>query len=151
HSASGADGIYMQDSATDNVIQGNLIGTDATGSVALGNGRDAVLLNDPNVQHNLIGGPAAGAGNVLSAGSRYGVYLRFANNNTVQGNYIGTDKTGSVALGSEVGVAVFSGSGNLIGGTAAGAGNVISGNQYEGIDVGDYFGVDASAAANNTI
>src|SRR5262249_15225837 len=49
--------------------------------------------------------------------------------NAVQGNYIGTNAAGSGALANNVGVEIASGaSNNTIGGTTAGAPNVISGN-----------------------
>jgi hypothetical protein len=57
-------------------------------------------------------------------------------NNFVQGNLIGTD--GNMATPNEVGVWIERGaSGNLIGGSDVGAGNVISGNLGDGIAIGD--------------
>lgn len=76
-----------------------------------------------------------------------------AANNKVQGNYIGTDATGTSAVGNYDGVIISNaGTGNTIGGTAAGAGNVISGNWHEGLWVhntsgaviqGNYIGVNS--------
>jgi hypothetical protein len=61
-----------------------------------------------------------------------------SNVNKVQGNYIGTDKSGTRDLGNgSVGVFVMSAFGNLVGGTEAGAGNVISGNEFDGVNLLD--------------
>jgi uncharacterized protein (TIGR03437 family) len=60
----------------------------------------------------------------------------------VQGNYIGTDVTGSVALLNQVGITLSSAANTVIGGTAAGAGNVILGNQQYDLRLdGDASGV----------
>ena len=112
-----------------NTIEGNFIGTDATGTVALGNTLNGVqIASAPN---NIIGGTAAGARNLI-AGNENGIVIldATATGNLVQGNYIGTDVTGTLALGNtNFGVvATFDAGGNTIGGTAAGAGNLISGN-----------------------
>jgi parallel beta-helix repeat protein len=122
-------GVLISGGATGNLVQGNLIGTDATGTAALGNIGTGV-----NIFHgsgNAVGGTAAGAGNLISGNMGTGVSIFFgATNNLVQGNYIGTDVTGTAALGNENGgVTVISASNNTIGGTANGAGNVISGNR----------------------
>ena len=82
---------------------------------------------------NLIGGTNAGAGNVISGNLGNGILLRGSTvfNNTIQGNFIGTDATGTNALPNTIaGVTIDTGSSsNLIGGTVAGARNVISGNK----------------------
>jgi hypothetical protein len=54
----------------------------------------------------------------------------------IQGNYIGTDVTGTKAIGNYDGIYIDSSAGNLIGGTGAGQGNVISGNNRIGLYVG---------------
>ena len=85
-----------------------------------------------DTSHNIIGGTNAGAGNVISGNLGNGILMRGSNvvNNTVLGNFIGTDATGMNALPNIVaGVTIDTGSSsNLIGGTVAGARNVISGN-----------------------
>jgi hypothetical protein len=111
-------------------VQGNLIGTDVTGSKALGNTGVGVEINGSN---NLVGGTTVNARNIISANNR-GVDIFAGSNNTIQGNFIGTDRTGKIALANpNVGVNFNSGvSGNLIGGqtTKPGnpPGNLISGN-----------------------
>lgn len=129
--------------ASSNSVFGNLIGTNAAGTGALGNRDDGVRIWDAS--NNNIGGPIAAARNVISANGfvdvgRHGVVIYQTNggeatsNNVVQGNYIGTDITGTADLGNDgAGVLVSSVSNNFIGGPAAGAGNVISGNGWVGI------------------
>jgi hypothetical protein len=106
-------------------VQGNFIGSDATGTLDLGNQRDGVSSGGSS---NTIGGTAAGAGNLIVGNGGGGVVLVQASQNLVQGNLIGTNSAGAL-LGNGEGVVVFGGTNNTIGGTAAGARNVISGNR----------------------
>lgn len=128
--------------AIGSIIQGNFIGTDVTGTKALGNFLHGIdLSGDVGTKANiLIGGTTPGAGNVISGNNMNGIRFQgSANNYTVQGNFIGTDVTGTkVLVGSSfAGISFFAGArDNLIGGTTPGAGNVISGN-HVGIIVGD--------------
>jgi hypothetical protein len=120
------DGVYLRGAG--NKLRGNYIGTDITGTKALGNTGNGVVAGENAV----IGGTEPEARNIISANGNFGnVALGYNNSGasaTVQGNYIGTDVTGTRALGGSLaGVNIIS-QGNLIGGTAAGAGNVISGN-----------------------
>ena len=124
-----------------NVIVGNYIGTDASGSVKIPNhtGVIATALNGGFSVSNVIGGSVHGAGNVISGNVTVGVYINGSAGNTVQGNFIGTDATGLLALGNGAsgtgGGLSVSGSGNIIGGGVPGAGNVISGNPSDGLDI----------------
>ncbi|NND28110.1 MAG: CSLREA domain-containing protein [Myxococcales bacterium] len=122
--------------ATGNTIVGNYLGVDAAGTAALGNDI-GVFVND--VADNTIGGASAGARNIIS-GNREGVTLwdDGATGTLVQGNYIGTNAAGDAAVPNEMGVPVYSPE-NTIGGTEAGAGNLISGNQANGVNFyGEY-------------
>jgi predicted outer membrane repeat protein len=125
-------GIELTTAGTD-TIQGNYIGTDITGTAALANDGYGVYV--VGVSGNTIGGltntPGKGAGNLVSGNSSGGIALD-GSANTVEGNLIGVDQTGNVALGNGYGV-VVQGPGNTIGGMIAGAGNVISANGGEGI------------------
>ena len=106
----------------DNVmIQGNLIGTDATGESALGNGSNGIVINEG--ANPVIGGSVAGAGNVVASNGSDGINISFsAIDPLVQGNFIGTDKTGSIALPNSGSGIVVSTNNATIGGTSAGTG-----------------------------
>ena len=138
--------------ATDNVVEGNYIGTDVTGTIDL-----AVGVGNPGTAgvgisgsaNNIIGGTTAGARNIIAG--RVDISRSDATGNVVQGNYIGTDVTGTVNLAGVAGVLIFFGaSNNTIGGTTPGARNIISGGS--GIDIrgsdnvvqGNYIGTDVT-------
>ena len=111
-----------------NTIAGNLIGLNPGGASAFPNAFDGVHID--NAPNNLIGGTTAAARNTISANNN-GVYIvgAGATGNIVEGNFIGTGVDGVTDLGNAVdGVVLDNAPGNTIGGTAAGAGNVISGN-----------------------
>jgi hypothetical protein len=129
------DGIQVLAGASGNLIVGNFLGTDATGTQARGNFNAGVQLLGPG---NTVGGTAPGEGNLSSANS-HGVMLAFGGDgNTVQGNRLGTDVTGTLALGNAYGVFIVGGADdNLIGGTAAGAGNTVAFNTAQGVLVGN--------------
>jgi titin len=87
--------------------------------------------------NNALGGTSGTARNVISGNNGSGVFLTDADTsgNSIQGNFIGPDATGASAVpnGYEGIYIVGGASGNFIGGTSAGAGNVISGNTLRGI------------------
>lgn len=134
-------GVYVFDSALNNVIQGNYIGTDITGAVAV-----------PNSQQGFISGrttsttvPAVSttiSGNVISGNTLDGIQISGTVSgssgylgNTIQGNMIGTDATGTKSLPNQGnGISILSGgTNNVIGGTATGLGNVIANNALNGV------------------
>lgn len=137
--------------ATGNVVQGNFIGTDVTGTIALLNSDPVIAFRILDAADILIGGTEPGAGNVIAGGSlavllieTLGIFGGPAADNTVQGNFIGTDPTGTINLGNAGhGIKLFDTSGNIIGGTAIGAGNIIA---HSGED-----GVFVESGTNNTI
>jgi titin len=139
------NGVRVETSGTTgNLIQGNLVGTDVTGTIALGNGSDGVdsaVLIDAGASNNTIGGTAAGTGNVVSGNYFNGVRIRDSSNNVIQGNFIGTDVTGTQPLGNAASGAAISGnaSGNVIGGP--GGGNTIAFNGTDGVLVDTAVGV----------
>jgi len=120
-----------------NVVAGNFIGTDVTGSQPLGNSRSGVaILFDAS--DNLIGqNNVMGLGNIISANTESGVFIQAgANNNTVAGNIIGSDSNALVDLGNGLdGVSIDGSSGNLIGGTTPPTLNVITGNAGSGVAI----------------
>jgi hypothetical protein len=146
-------------SATGNLVQGNFLGTNPTGSAAVPNGGAGVTIT-LGASGNTVGGTTSAASNVIS-GNLYGVYVFGAgtSGNTIVGNYVGTDAGGTQPLGNtNQGVVVISGaSNNTIGGTAAGAGNVIAANGSDGVQLagnadgnvvqGNYIGTNAAGAA----
>ena len=134
-SGNAQDGVFIDGSATGNLVAGNYIGTDVTGTNALGNAYSGVQIAD-SASENTIGGTAAGDRNVISGNAQAGVFIDgSAMGNLVAGNYIGSDVTGSRRLGNSLsGVEIGdSASNNTIGGTAAGDRNVISGNAQDGV------------------
>jgi CSLREA domain-containing protein len=137
---------------TENKIQGNYIGTNAEGNTNLGNNQGVVLSNAPN---NIIGGTTAAARNIISGNGTWGIRISEAEStgNRVQGNYIGISAAGDTTLGNVLdGVRIQADAdNNTIGGTTAGARNIISGNGSDGVEVRFDSGFDPEAAAGNRI
>ena len=144
------DGVTLDTGATGNIVIGNYIGTDATGSIAVGNTVNGGVWIKSGTSNNTIGGTVAGARNVISGNAVNGIYLEFTSGNTIVGNYIGTDATGILDLGNTVhGVRLESGSNNnTIGGTTAGARNVIAGNDTSGIQIADGLSPGTNSTGN---
>lgn len=125
-----SEGLRIQGAgATANVIQGNFIGMDRTGTNPLANAWAGLTIFS-GATSNLIGGPSAGAGNIISGNDGYGVVLGDAgtSGNLVQGNDLGPDLTGTTGPGNPYGnLALWGGAtDNSIGGIGAGAGNTIA-------------------------
>lgn len=170
------DGVRLRNGATGNIIAGNFIGTNASGTSDLLNSDTGVfVLSSPG---NLIGGDDHDAGvcnhscNLISGNDDYGIEIEGegADNNVIQGNFIGVDISGAAALPNRRGgvslsrapTEVVGNGGHLIGGATmpgvcSGPCNVISGNNQRGIrdgvsisDVviqGNFIGTDASGTA----
>ena len=136
-----------------NSVLGNYIGTDVSGTVALGNGMHGLSLSY-QASGNVIGGSQPGAGNLIAGNANGGVAIGDTGTtlNTVKGNLIGTDVTGTQPLGNLfTGVVIAHGaSENEVGGTEPGAGNVISNNGASGV-VLDGLGVTGNVVAGNFI
>ncbi len=138
---SGNDGVLISGTtAIGNLFQGNMIGTDFTGTQQFPSDDNSLEI-DEGVD-NTIGGSTAGAGNVIVESDGDGVQIlgSDATGNLIQGNMIGLDgaEAGSVDIdvnldNSQNGVAIDGGRDNTIGGTGADAGNVIGGNGGCGI------------------
>ncbi len=129
-------------------IWGNYIGTNAAGTAAVGNARGVWISAGDN---NLVGGGDPLSGNLISGNTFRGVIINnAATNNTVSGNLIGTDalSTGSIP-NSGPGVLIGTNTtNNLIGGEAAGAGNVIANNTGAGVELGDLASTGNAILAN---
>lgn len=130
-------GIQIQSGGTGNTVQGNFVGTNAAGTAAVPNGTEGVAVFTAG---NTIGGTSAAARNVVSGNGSHGIRIETpsATGNVVAGNYVGTDAAGTGDLGNvEDGVLVETNgaASATIGGTTAGAGNVIAGNGEWGVEV----------------
>ena len=137
-SANQNSGVTIFASSNDKV-QGNFIGTNYDGTAALGNGFAGVEMEDVGdvIGGHLVGGSTPAARNLIS-GNEFGVLISRASGNAIQGNYIGTDVTGDSPLGNTAsGVLIENAKTNVIGGEIDGTGNLISGNQDNGVTVFD--------------
>ena len=123
-----------------NTIAGNYIGVIAAGTTALANGGDGIDIFN-SAQTNTIGGTVAGSRNIISGNSSAGVAISQpgSNGNLVQGNWVGLNVNSSVVANGQQGVSIFTAAqSNVVGGTAAGAGNIISGNKDAGVGLYNY-------------
>jgi titin len=139
-------------SANNNLVAGNLIGTSRDGSSKIPNASDGVEVY--NASDNWIGGPTSAFRNIISGNAGNGVFINefptlTASSNQVVGNFIGTNALGSAPIGNlGSGVQIIDGISNSIGGANvgtslgaevrtldSGAGNVISGNAQWGIQI----------------
>jgi hypothetical protein len=155
---SGNKGVGITIRGRANLVKGNYIGTDSTGTAAIPNGMEGIWIA-PGAQGNVIGGSTAAERNVISGNDLFAVGISGPDitGNVVKGNYIGVDATGATALRNTYGVVISDGpQDNVIGSDAPGEGNVISGNGtgmlIRGPDtsgnaiVGNYIGTDDSGS-----
>ena len=113
--------------STANLIQGNYIGTDATGMFAIPNAEDGIWLDGGS--GNTVGGTVTAARNVIAGNGWSGVGLSGGgSDHVIQGNWIGLNASGAALGNLRNGVQISDGTGTQVGGTAAGAGNVIANN-----------------------
>ncbi|MBL8162141.1 MAG: right-handed parallel beta-helix repeat-containing protein, partial [Anaerolineae bacterium] len=166
-SGNNGTGLYLSNSGDrlsfGNSIVGNYIGTNRSGTAILANQNGIHL--DGGAYNNTIGGLTLADRNIISGNTLYGIIIsgsdEFAslnsNNNTIRGNYIGTDVTGTVDLGNGgAGVQIERADENNIGGTSGvtpdgsctGACNLISGNNGGGIVIAS---VITGIAENNVM
>ncbi len=126
-----------------NTIIGNYIGPDATGSSDVSGTYAGISLGN-GAENNTIGGPAEADRNVISAmngGIRIFQTTGNATGNVIEGNYIGTDRTGSQPLGNGYGIKIHGGAHD----NTIGPNNVIAFNTDQGV------WVDGSNTNGNTI
>jgi CSLREA domain-containing protein len=160
----GQHGILIRESATDNTLEGNFIGTDPGGTIDRGNAQDGVRIESAD---NLIGGPANAAQNVISGNDDNGIFVdgesTTASGNVISNNHIGTDADAAKDLGNaDNGVHVFFAPSVVIGGNGAngagqddgsnenGEGNIISGNDDHGVLI-DNIGASGTKVLGNYI
>jgi hypothetical protein len=137
------DSTAVEVAGNSDLIAGNFIGTDVTGTQVVGNESWGIRLDGSN---DVVGGSTPDARNIISGNGNgpsslaadEGGILVGGTGNSVEGNFIGTDISGKKALGN--GSFDFGDNGGFgvklqyevnaaIGGTAPGAGNLVSGNQ----------------------
>lgn len=132
-----------------NIIRGNFLGTDATGKLDRGNDISGISVLSSN---NTIGGTAPADRNIISGNDFTGVAVlnQGISGNQILGNFIGTDDTGLAGLGNNgAGVRILNVQGNTVGGTQAGAGNVIAFNSGDGIQVSNDAGLGNAFLGNS--
>lgn len=160
------DGVEIGGSGSSgNLVAGNYIGLASSGTAPVGNDQAGILLNT-GALFNTIGGITAALRNVIGGNANRGMYINTAGGsstpttqNVIEGNYIGTDASGVVPMTNHLNdaISIDLSPGNIIGGTVAGAGNVLAAAGDSGVYIyGDYArGPYASAAgtliAGNTI
>lgn len=132
-------GIVLESTGTtENIISGNKIGTDLTGTQPLSNHYGIIIMTNAN--GNRIGGTSVAERNIISANTEIGIYIESANSNLVCGNIIGPDITGTQMFEIEPdslmqanGVEInTTGKYNIIGGDTPQHRNIISGNRVYG-------------------
>jgi titin len=148
------NGVSLSGFDTDsNLVENNLIGIDAGGTTALGNGADGVLVSG-QASNNFIGYASAGDNNVISGNKTWGVYITDSSTdgNTVANDFIGTNVAGTFPVpNNNNGVdIVFGAQNNTIGGTTTAARNLISGNLHEGVLIG-FAGTSGNVVEGNFI
>lgn len=128
-----------------NIIVGNFVGTDITGTDSIPNTYG--VLFDDGASYNRLGGSVSGAGNLLSGNSGYGVFLYNpgTQRDSVIGNLIGTDITGTLPLPNSNGIVIDGPSFNHYVES-----NVVSANRQNGIDI-HVAGSDSNIVIRNKI
>src|SRR5207249_2946120 len=110
----------------------NFIGTDVSGTAALGNTADGVAI--AGASGNTVGGTTAAARNVIAGNIANGIQISAgATSNLIAGNFIGTDSGGIADLGNTAAGVRIASSNNTVGGTTAGARNTIAFNAGDGV------------------
>ena len=171
-SDNGLDGVQIGQQSQSNTVAGNYIGTTADGNSPLPNGISTTppdpdqfgsgIVITAGSSQNTIGGSTAGS-NVISGNNVDGIYISNAGQkNKITNNYIGVNAAGTGPLTGTSpqhnGIVIDNTPGTIIGAASfAQGGNVVSGNQFDGIYVGgaastgtqidgNYIGTDKSGA-----
>ncbi|MCP4900486.1 MAG: hypothetical protein GY906_26275, partial [bacterium] len=154
-SGNSGTGINVGDPGTSyNTVVGNIVGLDASGTWALGNA-SGIAVGDSPPGFNRVGGSLQEDRNIVSGNQGDGILIA-GDDYFVLGNYVGTDVTGTQAIGNNTGVFIGQAVHSFVGGTRREERNVISGNSNYGMMVvvsfnnlvlGNYIGVDSSGAS----
>jgi parallel beta-helix repeat protein len=158
-------GLVLAGNVHDTVVAGNRIGTDVTGEHPLGNATQGVILQPDSLttptvfpDSNLIGGVTSADANVISGNGAQGIFVLGGTNNTIRGNRIGTNSSGTAAVPNGLGGIYMKSvpSASTISGNAVSS-NIISGNGSNGVTldtgatgtviVGNTIGANASVTA----
>jgi CSLREA domain-containing protein len=116
-----------------NTLTGNQFGVIGSGLADWPNDGSGILISG---DFNLIGGSGPGEGNQIAASGEHGINVYNSEGNRIQGNIIGGDASGEVAIpNSRSGI--FTQGVTEIGGLNPGEGNIIIGNGENGIDLYD--------------
>lgn len=121
---------------TNNVVEGNFVGTNPAGDHLGLDVSHGIYVQ--GLSGNRVGGSDPGAGNTVGF-AVFGIVINgtagVTTGNLVEGNFVGTDSMGRNLGNSNMGVIVEAASGNTVGGTTPGSGNVIGFNQGAGVVV----------------
>ncbi len=146
-------GVYLAGAGGDQVL-GCRIGIDSGGLSPLSNGGNGIYIRD--VPNTVIGGAAAGQGNLIGANGLSGIAVESAGavDGTIEGNVIGVGSDGATRLGNgRHGIHILGASNTTIGGADAGAGNTIANNNVNGILVSTGLGnrIEGNEIHGNTL
>ncbi len=138
-----------------NVIRGNYVGLNASGTESVANGQDGILINGPSTR---IGDTAPDGGNVISGNGESGIVIvspqdvEPADSNAVVNNIVGLTADGSAPLPNRLsGIVIEESSHNVVGGDSANAGNVVSGNLLTGVWIAEGVLEDISTSHNRVL
>jgi len=126
------DAINLSAGADGTILQGNRIGTDPSGMLAVPNSGSGVSISGANGV--VVGGPAPGAGNLISGNFGDGLTI-LGTGNVVQGNLVGTDSSGSAPLPNGQGILLGNAFDTAVGGVGPGEANVIAYSLGSGVVV----------------
>jgi hypothetical protein len=120
-------------------IAGNFIGINQSGTAAPKPNVTGIFLFD-GTSGDIIGGTNPADRNIISGNTGGGIAIETREGTPtsdirIYGNYIGTDRSGDNPVKNGDGISIFNSPENVIGGTAPGAGNVISGSTKNGIHI----------------
>ena len=167
-SQGGGRGIYITDTTSNVIVRGNYVGVGADGTTALGNKNGSVDISDGNASGITIGGSASGSINILSACSNGAAVAVAGSGHTIEGNYMGLDRTGvntidmscgGGIIGADISDSTFKN--NVIAGMPASGGfgggiflygvNGLSGNKFQGNKIGTDKDGNAISGSGNGI